>query len=398
MGILARRATRQEVLWCVVCLTAVVYFIVRGPLRGFQTAEDFTHILDSSRCWTFGRNPYLPADLATCSLDHAPASRFVTAPQVQPPSTLILLSPLARLPLHVAVAAWLTLLLTLTVVAGVRLARATPGWDLRVSCFLIAFSPVHTALGLGQTSMLTCALIALSLTVQNWWLAGVLLGLAACFKWHLAAWFLLLAAWNDWRRFAIAAATCCAAMSSAIIPLKAGSLATWLTGMLSVSTGSRMGSTSSANPLSYQLLNVDGLLPERWHGGSFVIPLYLAVLLLTATAVMRTNDRWTAIAVVAAASSIVGYHRFYDASILCLAIPATLALPGTFRWLWVCFATFLVPGQTIAARWLGPHITGFWSFILLRHEVIACLLIWAAFTFYAARQRADPKSLPLAQA
>jgi hypothetical protein len=398
MGILGRGAIWQKALWCLVCLIAVAYFALRGPLRGLQAgAPDITRVLDSSRCWALGRNPYLPADLAACSLDHTAMIEFVEAPQVQPPSTLLLLSPLAGLSQRTAAAAWVALLLSLTVWACVRLARATPGWDLRVSCFAIAFSPVHTALALGQTSLLTCVLIAFSLTVEHAWLAGALLGLAACFKWHVAAWFVLLAAWNDWRRLAAAAATCCAVMSVAIIHLKAGSLATLLAAMFSVGTGSGWGSGSSSDPLSYQLLNLDGLLPERWHAASIIITLYLAVLLLSAVAVVRTNDRWTAIAVVAAASAIFGYHRFYDASMLCLAIPALLKLPENFRWLWGCFAVFLVPGQTMAARWLGPHVTGFWSFILLRHEMIACLLIWATFAYYAARRcAASPQLLPQA--
>jgi hypothetical protein len=144
---------------------------------------------------------------------------------------------------------------------------------------------------------------------------------------------------------------------------------------------------------------VDALFSGQWRNTSFVIGLCVAILLVSAAAAMRTGDRWTAIAIAAAASAFTGYHRFYDASMLCLAIPALLALPRSFRWLWGCFAVFLVPGQTMAADWLGPRITGLWSFILLRHEVIACLLIWAAFTFYATRQHAArPGSAPPARA
>jgi hypothetical protein len=387
-GISARRALWQKVLWSALCLLSVAYALERGPLRGYRSAEDFTHILDSSRCWALGRNPYLPADLSTCSLTHEEAEDYVSNQQVHPPSTLLLLSPLAGLPLNAARMVWETLLLILVVLAGVRLAHAAPGWDLRVSCFAIAFSPIHTALRLGQTSILTCSLVALSLTCEQPWLAGVLLGLGACFKWHLAAWFVLLAAWSDWRRFSAAAATFCGFMSVAIVRMKAGSLAVWLAGMSSLSAGSGLGSASTANPLSYQLLNVDTLLPQQWQSRSLVILLYLAILILSAAAVVRAKDRWTAIAVTAAASTFVAYHRFYDASILCLAIPALLALPRKFRWLWGCFAVFLVPGQTMAADWLGSQITGFWTFLLLRHEAIACLLIWATFAFYAMRRRA----------
>ncbi len=388
MNNLTRKAIGRTLFWNAVCLLALVYFVARGPLRGYQRAEDFVRILDSSRCWTLGRNPYLPADLATCSLDNAPAQHYVVDPQVHPPATLLLLSPLARLPLGVARVIWESLLIFLTVLAGVRLARVTPGWDLRISCFVLAFAPVHTALRLGQTSILTCSLVALSLTVEQPWLAGILLGIAACFKWHLALWFVLLAAWTDWRRFATAAAACCTVMVAAILRMKAGSLAMWLAGMASLSRGSGLGSGSYENPLSYQLLNVDALLPEQWQRKSLIFLLYLAILLLSAAAVVLTKDRWAAIAVTAAASTIVAYHRFYDASILCLAIPALLALPRRFRWLWACFAVFLVPGQQMVGDWMGSHITGIGTFLLLRHEVIACLLIWAVFMLYAIHQRA----------
>ena len=83
MKIFAGKTMQRRVFWSFVCLIAVAYFIVRGPLRGYESAEDFAGILDSSRCWTLGLNPYLPTDLAACSLDHAPA--IVTGPQVHPP-------------------------------------------------------------------------------------------------------------------------------------------------------------------------------------------------------------------------------------------------------------------------------------------------------------------------
>jgi hypothetical protein len=380
----------SRALWIVLCLLATAEFVVRGPWRGYRDASDFVYILDSSRCWTYGLNPYLPADLSACSLIQSPEAGYEYTPQVHPPATLLLLSPLARLPLPAARFLWITLLLILTIVAGVRLARAAPRWDLRTSTFLIAFSPVHTGLFLGQTSIATCMLIAISLTVEQPWLAGILLGLAACFKWHLAAWFILLAAWNNWRRCVAACLTAGGLMAAAIACLKAGSMATWFAAMTSLSAGSGLGSGSSANPMSYQLLNADALLPQLLQIRSMIVVLYAAIFAFTAAAVARTRDRWTAIAVTAAASTLVAYHRFYDGSILCLAIPALLLLPRKFRWLWLCFAAFLLPGQRMAANWMSSSIHGPFTYLLFRHEVIACLLIWATFTFSALRRGSKP--------
>jgi hypothetical protein len=231
---------------------------------------------------------------------------------------------------------------------------------------------------------MTCALVAISVTIEQPYLSGGLLGLSACFKPHLAAGFFLLSAMRcEWRKLAAAASCCSVAMGISLVHLKAGSLATWLSMASSLATGSGLGSGSSANPLSYQLLNVDTLIPGQLYGAFSAGTLYLVILMLSAWAVLKAKDAWIAIAIMAATSAMIGYHRFYDASILCLGIPVLLSVRKAMRWLWGCYLVFLIPGQAIASAQLGDAITGILAFIALRHEVLACLAIWAGFVWMA---------------
>jgi hypothetical protein len=85
-----------------------------------------------------------------------------------------------------------------------------------------------------------------------------------------------------------------------------------------------------------------------------------------------------AAALIASATVLVGYHRFYDAQILWLAIPAMLLLTHQrlSRCLWACYAVFLIPGQTMAALRFGTRAGDPWSWLLLRHETLAILIVW----------------------
>jgi hypothetical protein len=100
--------------------------------------------------------------------------------------------------------------------------------------------------------------------------------------------------------------------------------------------------------------------------------------LVTAFAIARAANDKMAVALIASATVLIGYHRFYDAQILWLGIPALLFLTHQrlSRCLWACYAVFLIPGQTMAALRFGIQTGDPWLWLLLRHETLAILIVW----------------------
>ena len=115
---------------------------------------------------------------------------------------------------------------------------------------------------------------------------------------------------------------------------------------------------------------------------------YAIIALVSAIAVVKAVDTRMAVAVVASATVLVGYHRFYDAQILWLGIPAMLLLvQGRMSlFLRAGYGVFLIPGQTMAAMWLNPQRDGPWSLLLLRHETLACVVVWLIFAGTAIKR------------
>ena len=93
-------------------------------------------------------------------------------------------------------------------------------------------------------------------------------------------------------------------------------------------------------------------------------------------------------AIIASATLLIGYRRFYDAQILWLGLPAALAMARSrlFPFFAAAYAMFLFPGQTIAQRVFETSPDTPWAAILIRHEAITCVGMWAMFLYAARRQ------------
>ena len=112
---------------------------------------------------------------------------------------------------------------------------------------------------------------------------------------------------------------------------------------------------------------------------------YAIIVLITVFAAGQVLDYWIAAALIAAATVLIGYHRFYEAQILWFGIPAVLFVRD--KRISLCllagYAVLLVPGQTMTALWLGTRTDSPWSWLLLRQDTLAILLIWATFAWIA---------------
>ncbi|MGA2881498.1 MAG: glycosyltransferase family 87 protein [Bryobacteraceae bacterium] len=380
-------------LWLIVFVAAALYFVVRGPCRAVDDSGDFLIVFTAARNWMQGLNPYIPADLAASAQAAGapvPAAYFVTSPSVYLPSALPLVAPLALLPWAIAKVLWLACLLALSLWNVVALARLAKEWALPVASLLLAFAPLHTGLGRAQPSVLVCGLIFVSLFTTDPDIAGLLLGMAACIKPQLAAGFLLLALGQRQYRKLIVACVMVAVSTGIGVALIAPGWFPALNWNLREIVGSSSGLHSGPDPTSwYQLINLHILIPEALSQTPVEIILYALIVLLTIVAIRRAADHWMSAALISSATVLIGYHRFYDAQILWLGVPALLFFAQRPLSLLLCagYAAFLVPGQTLAALWLGTRTDNAWRALVLRHETIAVVLIWTIFVCIALKPR-----------
>ncbi len=391
--------TNNRRLWRVVFILASLYFVVRGPLRAIHDSGDFLLVFTAARSWLHGVNPYVPGKLAVTAQAagiQATPALFVTSPSVYLPPALLILAPLALLPWAIAKALWLACLLALSLWNILAFARMAKQRAVQVASFLLAFAPLHTGIAKGQPSVLVCSLIFLSLFTPQPYVAGCLLGLAACIKPQLAVGFLLLAAGQrQFRKLMAACAVGIAATGIGLLFIAPG----WfpaLNSNLREIVGSTSGLAGGSEPTSwYQLVNLHILIPEALARTPLEIVLYAILISVTAIAAVRAADSSLAPALIASATVLIGYHRFYDAQLLWLGVPAILFLTQKLAslLLWAAYAVFLVPGQTIAALWAGAKNDSA-GWVLLRHETLALLLICMIFVWMALKLRETADFFP----
>jgi len=380
-------------LWRVIFIAAAIYFVVRGPWRAVHDSGDFLLVYTAARSWLHGVNPYIAADLAiTARNGGIPLTEtdFVISPSVYLPPALTLLTPLALLPWAVAKTIWLACLLALTLWNVVVFARLAKQWAVPVASFLLAFAPVHSGFSKGQPSVLVCGLIFLSVFTANPDIAGLLLGIAACFKPQLAIGFFLLAAGQrQFRKLIVACAVGLIASGIGVAFVVPGWYPALSANVRNI-VGSVSGLNSASGPISwYQLVNLHILIPEALTRTSFELIAYAIIVAITAIAAVRAADWRMSTALIASATVLIGYHRFYEAQIMWFDVPAILFLsqkPLSYI-LWALHAVFLVPGQTMIALRVGMQTNNpLWA-LLLRHETIAVVLIWMIFAWITIRHR-----------
>jgi hypothetical protein len=380
----------HRILWRIALAAAAVYFVARGPWRAINNSGDFLIQYTASRAWLQGANPYSAPELTRVAKEAGaviPADYFVNNPSIYPPSSFPFFAPLAALRWSAAKLIWLAVTLGFTLWSIARFTRFDRKWAIPLAAFLAAFSPIHTGLARGQPALAVCGLLFASLFTPHAYLSGLLLGAATCIKPQLTIGFVLLAAaQRQYRKLAMVAAVGLVACAAGLGLIAAGWFPAWAASMGDiVGSTSGIGSVQPRSPIWYQLINLHILIPEslaRWH---VEVALYGIIALITAAAAARARSEKAAWALIAPATILISYHRFYDAEILWLGIPAILLLAGTpaSRILWGCYAVFLVPGQTIVALMAGSETSNPAWGLLLRHETIAIILIWAVFAWIA---------------
>lgn len=270
------RIARDRMTWLVAVaamLIGVAALAIRGPARALTTHHaDFALIYTAVRGWTLGINPYDSAALDPVWLDSGgsdarrPSLRG-DADLLYPPATFAVLAPVALWPWRIAAPLW-TVLNVVMLAAGLaaiaRVARwrcTAPSTWIFVGAAL-AFAPVHTSIGHGQTGLLVWALIALAQAARaadRSLAAGILLGLAAAVKPQLGLPFVAYEAWRGrWRTVGWASA-----VAALFLAIGAGRLALaqvdWVPALernvVEFHTAND-GNPTRTNPLRYQLINL----------------------------------------------------------------------------------------------------------------------------------------------
>jgi len=199
---------RRKLGWALVLgllLLASAEFLLRGPIRfaGASNFNDFISPYIQTRAWMKGVDPYSPANLVALwprdseqfsflKKDLADGSLVLKRgiPTAYPPTSFVLLAPVAWLPWHVAHQVWLAISLMafgLTALSLVSLIGFQ--WQEKRTYLLLALAlalaPFHTGLAAGSIVIVTVGFCALGvLAADRQWniAAGVLFGVAVGFE------------------------------------------------------------------------------------------------------------------------------------------------------------------------------------------------------------------------
>lgn len=389
------RPAARITLAVVFLFIAASVFAARTVLKPGPWLWDFAIYSSSSRVYLSGGNPY-DHDAVRAAWDAQSKSESGSVQSIDwldaivPPQTLLLLSPVSALPRSISFPVWFALSFTLMAaagfalieLAGLQLAGAR-AWALLGGCLLLG--PVQSVLHTGQPAGPASAMIILAIWAvkrRRNYLAAVLLALASATKMQLGLPFMVL--------FALYRPTRVASIGGAlgliliaivsIAPLQLRGIPwfqDWTHNVRESTTNGRTNDFVIENPTRDHLINLQ--MPvyalSRNRGVSNATALGIAgalglVWLVTAMkkrdaiAPMETREPerrqpYPLLLPAAALSAIIllpVYHRYYDASLLALAMAWAAAVWPRRRMAAIVVLALLVPfclpvgWQTIVSR------------------------------------------------
>lgn len=390
---------------------ASLYFVVRGPLRAWTDLDDqdITGLYAAARSWLGGLDPYDGQVLEDVS--EAAGMRLGPAWSLHPPTTFVLLSPLAALPWPLA-EKLVVIVNVLLQLASIAMAMSVTGLRLRQPrgllfvCFALALAPFHTAMSEGQLTIAVVALVVGSLLAQQHdrpVASGLCVALAAALKPQMGLIFLLLLLLRGRWKALGTAGVALAVMAAVAVGRLAAAGVDWMPTLLSNLARSGFGDASSATT---QRLNLQALLNALLAGqDALLIDLMTyavgaAAIAILFVALRHRLDPEAELLLYAGCSVVtllMVYNRSYGATLLILPLAWALA-PFRPRALWrealalaLATAVFLVPGAAALARvrlpgalaWASP-----WWPVVQLHQSIALLVILVSLLLAATRRTA----------
>lgn len=421
---------------------AMVFLLWRGPWRAVQNtappatmsaeqverlprgSSDLSLIWMSTRAWMTGESPYTLEGTGKAWAVHSgspfgPPSERSGALLVYPPSTFVVMAPWCLGDWRTSAGLWAvanTVLLLATVVLALGLAglgpkRAVWWW---AAAGMLVLAPGHTAISVGQVSVLVVFLIVLGQALrergrQN--ACGLALGIACAIKPQIALLFLAYEVGRKRWRVGIAGGATLAAILAAGVLWLGHAGVDWMPqwrANLAAFGGSNNANPTAANPLRYHLINLHYLL----HGfvddpGVVKAMVYgvcgglVAGYFLADRGKPEARGELTSTSFVAAIALLVVYHRMYDAVVLLLPAAWAAREAALGRWGWTrwaaaaSLAAFLGPGASVlnslaASGRLPAGIAeaGWFRGLVMPHAAVALLVLAVGLLIVRAR---DPR-------
>jgi hypothetical protein len=396
-------------------LTLIVIGLLQLGFRASQRLRhdipmwDFVSVYSAARTWAHGGDPYdLPSVLASWRATGLFAGREPTTwATVYPPTSLLMVLPLALLSPTAAMAIWLVLVIGMLVAQFLALAdMARIRWREPLALILVGAAlesaPVQFGVLSGQLSM-----PAISACIIAFWcvgrgrekLAGVLLGLACAIKPQIAAVFVVYYVCLRRRNVSVYAVLLAAAIGLIAVAAMQLSHVDWVRGWTqSIAASSRPGGVNDyswADPYRDEIVDLKMPLASFVHNGLLLrIAAECIALALAAWYVgMRMREglrsargELLALACLCGLALMPIYHRVYDATLLVTALAWALAeLDGPRRRLalgaMIVMLPLLIPFdsvQSVQNRWHGVYLlsqTWWWQSLVAPHYAWAVLAV-----------------------
>jgi hypothetical protein len=407
---------RQHLHLLVLSVSAIVLFVAGGA-RVFRSSNDFVPVYTGARCLLHGCNPYDTSQLeqqfflAGGQATELP-SWNIDVP-VYPPSTFLVLSPLALFPFPAARLLWFLLNGCLFIAStGLILSMCprSPRWlaTILASVFLVSSGIL---LVLGQPAIFAISLVVIGcylfLHGRLLPLGAILFMLSLAVKPQIAGLIVLylLVQRIHWRFAAMALAAALALLLSAglILKLHPRSADWTLTLRGNLTATLSPGGSADPRPTNTQAIgdtNLQALTSIFFADARIFNAVAYAVfaVLLAAwiMAIVRTNAspelHFLALGALSVLSLTPVYHRFYDTRLLLLTIPAVLIVFQKRRLLGAGIAVltalavfsiqYRVQGFLLQhAEWQSVLQNKFLFILLLRQQNLELLILFCLYLF-----------------
>jgi hypothetical protein len=328
------------------------------PVKKDSFFFDFSNVYSASRAWLHGENPYNIQDVfrAWDGSDHGkylgssiPAN-MATWCAVYPPSSLLMIAPLAALPAvpgHLLWFALCTALLAATFAALFSLCDLddTKSRMLLIAC-AFASAPLQCAIEQTQPALPAASLVILAvwaLAKDRPTLAGILLGAATAVKFQIGAPFILYYLLiRHWRVGTIAAILLGLATLIAVGRMEALGISTWWTDwQRNIAITLQPGGVNDPRPMGpfrNDMINLQTIV-DVFVRGQVEISLCVLVILLPLVIGFARRVRLQraagvdllALSLVAVLSMLPFYRRLYDSVLLLMLLAWAIAQLRTER-------------------------------------------------------------------
>jgi len=397
-------------------ISAIIFFAVGGA-RVFRSSNDFVPAYTGARCMLHGCNPYDASQLeqqffyAGGRANELP-SWDIDVP-VYPPSTFLVLSPLALLQFPVARLLWFLLNSCLFVTSVGLILSICPQQHRWLATILgsLVLATSGILLVLGQPAVCAISLVVIAsylfLRGRLFPLASFLFMLSLAVKPQIGGLIVLyfLAQKTEWRYAAAALAGALAILLSAglILHLRPRSAGWPSTLRANLAATLSPGGSADPRPTNQQSIgdtNLQALtsifFAEARIFNAVAYAVFAVLLAAWIMAIVRTNAspqlHFLALGALSVLSLTPVYHRFYDTRLLLLTIPATLIVFEKRRLLGVLITVLTVLAVISVqyrlqifllqhAKWQRV-LQNKWLFILLlRQQQLELLILFCLYLF-----------------